>query len=411
MIDEPAGPLAGVFVLDLSRVLAGPWSTQILGDLGADVVKVERPDVGDDTRAWGPPFVRDADGKEGDAAYFLCANRNKRSISIDMANPEGAALIARLADQADVLVENFKTGGLKRYGLDYATLSARNPRLVYCSVTGFGQDGPYAARPGYDFMIQGMGGLMSVTGEGDGVPGAQPLRAGVAVADLFTGLYAANGVLAALLHARATGQGQHIDMALFDVQAAMLANQASNYFVSGQAPSRQGNTHPNLAPYQVFASADGALIIAVGNDGQFRALCEMLGAPALAKDPRFIDNASRVANRQALTAALAGPLVGETTAHWIVALEKAGVPCGPINTIDQVFAEPQALARHLVVEQTRDDVAGSIRTVASPLRLSVTPPSYRRPPPALGAHTREVLAERLGLDEAALARFTEMGAL
>ena len=413
MTDSPApsGPLAGTVVLDLSRVLAGPWATQILADLGAEVIKVERPGAGDDTRAWGPPFTTTADGERSDAAYFFAANRNKRSITVDMARPEGAALLRELAAKADVVVENFKTGGLKKYGLDYANLKAANRKLVYCSITGFGQDGPYAGRAGYDYMIQAMGGLMSITGQADGQAGAEPMKVGVAVADLFTGLYASNGILAALLHARATGQGQHIDTALFDVQAAMLANQATNWFVSGKAPGRMGNAHPNLAPYQVFGTADGALVIAVGNDGQFRALCGALGAEALGADPRFATNALRVANRAELIPAITALTVKRTTDEWIGALETAGVPCGPINTVDRVFEEPQAKARGLVVEQARADLAEPVRTVASPLRLSETPVAYRRAPPALGADTAAVLAERLGLDGAEIERLRAVGVL
>lgn len=403
------GPLSGVVVLDLSRVLAGPWATQLLGDLGAEVIKVERPGAGDDTRAWGPPFTTTTDGAKGDAAYFLCANRNKRSVTVDMARPEGAALLRRLAEGADVVVENFKTGGLKKYGLDYASLAGINPRLVYCSVTGFGQTGPLKDRAGYDYMIQGMGGLMSVTGQPDGAPGGEPMKVGVAVADLFTGLYASNAILAALLHARATGKGQHIDLALFDVQAAMLANQATNFFVSGNAPTRMGNAHPNLAPYQPFATSDGAVIVAVGNDGQFRSLCAALGAPGLATDARFPTNALRVENRLALAAVLAPLFLARTTDGWIAALEAAGVPCGPINTVDRVFAEPQAEARGLTVVQTREGLAEPVRTVASPIRLSETPVAYDRPPPALGQDTEAVLAERLGLSSDEIAALRETG--
>ena len=405
------GPLAGTFVLDLSRVLAGPWATQVLADLGAEVVKVERPGAGDDTRAWGPPFTKKADGSRGDAAYFFAANRNKKSVTVDMAKPQGADLIRALAAKADVLVENFKTGGLKKYGLDYASLREANPRLVYCSITGFGQDGPYAGRAGYDYMIQAMGGLMSITGQPDGAPGAEPMKVGVAVADLFTGLYASNAILAALLHARATGEGQHIDMALFEVQAAMLANQATNFFVSGEAPRRMGNAHPNLAPYQPFPTADGAVVVAVGNDGQFRALCAALGCTEAAEDPRFLTNALRVQHRAELAALLSRQTVERTTDDWIGALETAGVPCGPINTVDRVFAEPQAEARGLVVEQAREDLAGPVKTVASPIRLSRTPADYRSAPPALGAHTREVLGGTLGLDSAALDRLEEDGVI
>ncbi|NEX94147.1 CaiB/BaiF CoA-transferase family protein [Caulobacter sp. 17J65-9] len=403
------GPLAGVTVLDLSRVLAGPWATQLLADLGADVIKVERPGAGDDTRAWGPPFTATAEGERGDAAYFMCANRNKRSVTVDMARPEGAALLRELAAQADVVVENFKVGGLKKYGLDYDSLRQVNPRLVYCSITGFGQSGPYAERAGYDYMIQAMGGLMSITGQPEGSAGDEPMKVGVAVADLFTGLYASNGVLAALLHARATGQGQHVDLALFDVQAAMLANQATNFFVSGRAPQRLGNAHPNLCPYQPFATADGSIVVAVGNDGQYRALCKALGDEALGEDHRFLTNALRVANRAELIPLLTALTETGTTHHWIKALEAAGVPCGPINTIDAVFAEPQAKARGLVVEQAREDLAIPVKTVASPVRLSQTPVAYVTPPPALGEHTDQVLAARLGLSPERIAQLRAAG--
>ena len=402
MTERRSGPLAGVRVLDLSRVLAGPWATQLLADLGADVIKVERPGAGDDTRAWGPPFAERDDGSRGDAAYFFAANRNKRSLTVDMASPEGAALLRRLAEGADVLVENFRTGGLAKYGLDWESLHTANPKLVYCSITGFGHTGPLKDRAGYDYMIQAMGGLMSITGQPDGAPGGEPMKVGVAVADLFTGLYASNAILAALLHARATGEGQHVDLALFDAQAAMLANQASNFFASGEAPSRMGNAHPNLAPYQPFRTADGEVVVAVGNDGQFRALCVAVGEPALADDARFRSNADRVAHRADLATVLEARMRSLPTAAWIAAFEDAGVPCGPVNTVDRVFAEPQAEARGLVVEQTRADLAEPIRSVASPIRLSATPASYDAPPPALGAHTDEVLAE-LGLDAAEIA--------
>lgn len=385
------GPLDGVRVLDLSRVLAGPWATQMLADLGAEVIKIERPGVGDDTRAWGPPFTTRTDGAPGDAAYFLCANRGKKSVALDIATPEGAAIARDLAATCDVVVENFKTGGLKKYGLDHASLTAAHPKLVYCSITGFGQTGPRAHQAGYDYMIQAMGGLMSVTGQADGTPGAEPMKVGVAVTDLFTGLYASNAILAALMHARATGQGQHIDIALFDVQAAMLANQASNWFVSGVAPTRMGNAHPNLAPYQPFPCTDGMVVIAVGNDSQFRALATALGAREMGTDPRFATNALRIEHRAAMTAAVSALTAALSMQDLIAALEAAGVPCGPVNTVDQVFEEPQAVARGLVVEQTRDDLQGSVRTVASPLRLSKTPVTYDRPPPSLGEHTSEVL--------------------
>tara|TARA_R110001606_G_scaffold359994_8_gene512318 strand:- start:48366 stop:49604 length:1239 start_codon:yes stop_codon:yes gene_type:complete len=390
---QTPGPLSGVRVLDLSRVLAGPWATQTLADLGAEVIKIERPGVGDDTRAWGPPFTTKADGTPGDAAYFLCTNRGKKSVTVDIATPEGAATIRELAKTCDVVVENFKTGGLKKYGLDHAALTALNPRLVYCSITGFGQDGPDAHRAGYDYMIQAMGGLMSVTGQADGAPGAEPMKVGVAVADLFTGLYASNAILAALLHARATGEGQHIDIALFDVQAAMLANQATNFFVSGKVPTRMGNAHPNLAPYQPFPCTDGMVVIAVGNDGQFRALGKALGAPELGADPRFLTNALRIEHRAVLSAEVSALTAALSMADLMAALETGGVPCGPVNTVDQVFAEPQAVHRGLVVEQARADLDGPVRTVASPIRMSKTPVIYDRPPPALGQDTDEVLGE------------------
>ena len=387
----PSGPLSGVRVLDLSRVLAGPWATQMLADLGAEVIKIERPGVGDDTRAWGPPFTTKADGSKGDAAYFLCANRGKKSVELDLATPRGAEIVRELSKTCDVVVENFKTGGLKKYGLDHVALSAINPKLVYCSITGFGQDGPDAHRAGYDYMIQAMGGLMSITGQPDGAAGAEPMKVGVAVVDLFTGLYASNAIMAALLHARATGQGQHIDIALFDVQAAMLANQATNYFVSGKAPTRMGNAHPNLAPYQPFPCTDGMVVIAVGNDGQFRALAGALGSAGLGADPRFLTNALRIEHRAVMTAELSALTAGRTMHGLMAALEAEGVPCGPVNTVDQVFDEPQAKHRGLEVTQDRADLLEPVRTVASPIRMSVTPVAYNLPPPALGEHTGEVL--------------------
>ena len=392
------GPLSGVRVLDLSRVLAGPWATQTLADLGAEVIKIERPGAGDDTRHWGPPFTTTTDGAKGDAAYFMCANRGKKSVALDIATPEGAEAVRRLAATCDVVVENFKTGGLAKYGLDYAGLSAVNPRLVYCSITGFGQDGPDAHRAGYDYMIQAMGGLMSITGQPDGVAGAEPMKVGVAVVDLFTGLYASNAILAALWHAQATGEGQRIDIALFDVQAAMLANQATNWFVSGTAPTRMGNAHPNLAPYQPFPCSDGMVVIAVGNDGQFRALAKALGVEAMGVDPRFATNALRVQHRAELSPTLSALTAGFTMKGLMAALEAAGVPCGPVNTIDQVFEEPQAIHRGLTVEQSRSDLATPIRTVASPIRLSKTPVRYDAPPPKLGQDTEAVLASILGRD-------------
>jgi len=401
------GPLAGVVVLDLSRVLAGPWATQLLGDLGAEVIKIERPGAGDDTRQWGPPFATNADGSRGDAAYFFCANRNKKSVAVDIATPEGAQIVRDLAAQADVLVENFKVGGLKKYDLDFESLRQANPKLVYCSITGFGQTGPNAGRAGYDYMIQAMAGLMSITGETDG----EPMKVGVAVADLSAGLYASNAILAALLHARASGEGQHIDIALFDVQAAMLANQATNWFVSGEVPRRLGNAHPNLVPYQPFPTADGNVVIAVGNDGQFRALCTVLGASGLASDQHFAGNALRVEHRAELVGRLSTLTAAWPSADLFAALEGAGVPCGPINTIDQVFAEPQAAARELVIEQPRSGDAAPVRTVASPIRLSRTPVGSGLPPPRLGADTLEVLQRRLGLAASELETLQTSGAI
>ncbi len=396
---NPPRALDGVRVLDLSRVLAGPWATQILGDLGAEVIKVEKPGHGDDTRAWGPPFAQG-----GDAAYFTCANRNKQSVAIDVARPEGAALVQRLARRAHVVVENFKVGGLAKYGLDCPSLQALNPALVYCSITGFGQTGPLADRPGYDYLIQAMGGLMSITG----APDDEPMKVGVAVADLFTGLYASVAILAALRHAERTGEGQHIDMALYDCQVAMLANQASNFFVSGEAPGRLGNAHPNIVPYQVFSASDGRLVIAVGNDGQFRSLCRVLGLKPLADDARFARNAQRVAHRAELTDLLARTLAPLRVCDVIAALETAGIPCGPINSIDQAFAHPQSEARKLAWPLQRGDGA-TIATIASPLRLERTPPVGDRAPPRLGQDTDAVLADILGLSEAERIALREAG--
>lgn len=389
-----AGALDGVRVLDLSRVLAGPWATQILADLGAEVVKVEHPQGGDDTRGWGPPFVEREDGSR-DAAYYFVANRNKRSIALDISCPEGQEAVRRLAAQSQVLVENFKLGGLAKYGLDYNSLRQVNPALVYCSVTGFGQTGPDAKRPGYDYLIQGRSGLMSITGQPDGQPGAEPMKVGVATSDLSAGLYATIGILAALRHAERTGEGQHLDISLLDCQVSLLANQAQNYLVSGKTPVRLGNAHPNVAPYQVFESADGYLILAVGNDRQFAAFCHEAGVPALSEDPRFARNADRVANREALAEVIQPMMHQRSSDDWFRALEAASVPCGPINSIDKVFEDPQVLARDMRLDMPLPN-GTSVPQVASPLRLSATPPRYRTAPPALGEHTAEVLAE-LGL--------------
>jgi crotonobetainyl-CoA:carnitine CoA-transferase CaiB-like acyl-CoA transferase len=388
------GALSHLRVLDLSRVLAGPWAGQMLGDLGADVVKVERPEVGDDTRAWGPPWHGEVGGAPRESAYHLCANRNKRSITLELGEPADRDTVRALAQKADVLIENFKVGGLKRYGLDYASLSALNPRLVYCSITGFGQTGPYAPRAGYDVLIQGMGGLMSVTGRADHEPGAGPQKVGVALTDIMTGLHAAIAILAALAHREKTGRGQHIDLALLDVQVASLANQATNYLVSGKAPVRMGNAHPSIVPYQDFPTADGDLILAVGNDAQFARFCEAAGRPEWPRDVRYATNAERVAHRAELVPLIRQLTVMRTTAEWIALLEGAGVPCGPINRIDQVFADPQVQARGLTVDIAHP-ARGHVSVVANPVRLSETPVEYRLPTPALGAHTDEVLAEWL----------------
>jgi len=396
----PAGALANIRVLDLSRVLAGPWATQLLADLGAEVIKVERPGVGDETRSWGPPFLKDAQGCDtSEAAYFLCANRNKKSITVDFTKPAGAALIREIAKTSDVVVENFKVGGLKAYGLDYDSLRALNPRLVYCSITGFGQDGPDCNRPGYDALIQAVGGLMSVTGTppAEGNPGY--VKVGVAVVDLMTGLYASNAIMAALLHRHASGAGQYIDTALLDVQVACMANQASNYLVSGRSPGRLGSAHPNIVPYQDLPTADGAVMLAVGNDGQFARLCAALGVGELAGDPRFVTNTKRVENRAALIPLLSEASRRRTSAHWEKTLEAAGVPCGPINDLATVFEVPQVKHRGLRMTMPHA-AAGEVPLVASPLRLSASPVSYRSPPPLLGEHTESVLAEVLGLDEA-----------
>ncbi|WP_447771238.1 CaiB/BaiF CoA transferase family protein [Variovorax boronicumulans] len=399
MSTKPAA-LDGIKVLDLSRVLAGPWCTQILADLGADVVKIERPGVGDDTRTWGPPFVKDANGHDTDqASYFTSCNRNKRSVTIDMATPEGQALLQQMAAQADIVVENFKTGGLKQYGLDQESLRAANPRLIYCSVTGFGHDGPYAERAGYDLMIQAMTGMMSITGRPDGEPGGGPLRVGVALTDLFTGVYASTAILAALQVRDRTGEGQHIDMALLDVGMAILANQASAFLNTGKAPGRQGNTHPSLAPYQDFPTQDGSMLLAIGNNGQFARFCEAAGHAGWAADERFATNTLRVKHRGVLIPMMEELTRTRTTADWVALLEDKAVPCGPINDIAQAFDDAQVKARDLAVTLPRDagDGIASITGVASPLRLTATPPVLRRAPPALGQHTQEVLAE-MGVD-------------
>jgi len=402
------GALSHIRVLDLSRVLAAPWATQILGDLGAEVIKIEKPVEGDETRHFGPPFVKSADGTKGDATYFLAANRNKKSVAIDFAKPDGADLVRRLARRAHVVVENFKSGTLARYGLDYETLSAGNPALVYCSLTGFGHDGPRKDKAGYDYLIQGMGGLMSVTGQPDGAPGAGPMKVGVAVSDLTSGFYTAIAILAALLHQARTGEGQSIDMALFDCQVAALANQATNYLAGDMLPTRLGNAHPNIVPYQVFAAADGHLILAVANDRQFANFARAAGVSELARDPRFATNAARVAHRETLIGLLVPILRSRNASDWIGALEAANVPCGPINRIDQVFADPQAISRGLTIAMAHAD-AGELQLVASPLRLARTPPEYRLAPPRLGQHTAEVLRHELALGPEEIAALAAKG--
>jgi len=405
------GALSHLRVLDLSRVLAGPWSGQILADLGADVIKVERPGNGDDTRSWGPPFLRDARGENtSEAAYYLSANRNKRSVTIDFTQPEGQRLVRELAEKSDIVIENFKVGGLAAYGLDYQSLKALNPKLIYCSITGFGQTGPYAKRAGYDFMIQGLGGLMSLTGRPEGEEGAGPVKVGVALTDILTGLYSTVAILAALAHRDQTGIGQHVDMALLDVQVACLANQAMNYLTTGTPPRRLGNAHPNIVPYQDFPTADGDFILTVGNDGQFRKFAEVVGQPQWADDPRFATNKLRVANRAELIPLIRQATVFKTTAEWVSQLEKAGVPCGPINDLAQMFQDPQVVARGLAVTIPHP-LAGIVPQVASPIRLSETPVEYRRAPPLLGEHTEAVLSEVLGLDADAVHRLRSAGVL
>jgi len=385
--------LAGVRVLDLSRVLAGPWCTQTLADLGADVIKIERPGSGDDTRAWGPPYLKDGEGRDtSEAAYFLGANRNKRSLAVDLSKPEGQAIVRKLAGQVDVLVENFKVGDLARYGLDAQSLLAEHPGLIVCSITGFGQTGPYADRAGYDYAVQGMGGLMSVTGERDDLPGGGPQKVGVAVADLFTGMYSTVAILAALRHRDATGQGQIIDMALFDTQLAMLANLGSNYLCSGQAPGRMGNAHQNIVPYQVFEARDGHLILAVGNDRQFAKFCEIAGQPGWAADVRFATNAERVRHRAILVPMLEDAIRQRPRADWLAALEAAKVPCGSINSIAEALSDPQAQARSAVVAHDHP-LTPALRLIASPMKLSATPVQYRHAPPLLGQHSDELLRE------------------
>ena len=405
------GALSHIRVLDLSRVLAGPWAGQILADLGADVIKVERPVCGDDTRSWGPPFLKDETGQNTtEAAYYLSANRNKQSVTIDFTRPEGQRLVRKLVAKSDIVIENFKVGGLAAYGLDYASLKAVNPKLIYCSITGFGQTGPYAKRAGYDFMIQGLGGLMSLTGRPDGDEGGGPVKVGVALTDILTGLYSTTAILAALAHRDQSGVGQYIDMALLDVQVACLANQAMNYLTTGVAPKRLGNAHPNIVPYQDFPTADGDFILTVGNDSQFRKFAEVAGQSQWATDPRFLTNKLRVANRGELIPLIRQATVFKTTAQWVDELEAAGVPCGPVNDLAQVFDDPQVLARGLAIELPHA-LGGRVAQVASPIRLSETPVEYRRAPPLLGEHTAQVLQALLGMSGDEVAALKEAGVL
>ena len=393
---DQRGPLDGIRILDLSRVLAGPFCTQMLADLGAEVIKVERPGVGDETRTWGPPYVQDPEGEDTtESAYYLCANRNKRSVTVDFSQPRGVALVKRLLGRCDVLVENFKVGGLAKFGLAYEQLREEFPALVYCSITGFGQTGPYAHRPGYDMMAQGMGGLISITGEPDRPPSKVP----VAINDIMTGMYTAVAMLSAVRHRDLTGEGQHVDVGLLDVQVSWLANVASNYLVGGRIPRRLGTAHPNTVPYQVFPTADGFIIVAANNDGQFERFCGAAEALELLNDPDFATNALRVRNRDRLVPKVEAVTRTRGTAAWMEALEAAGVPCAPVNTLDQVFADPQVQARGMQIRMPHPLAGEDVRLVGSPIRLSGTPVSYRRAPPTLGQHTDEVLADVLGLGE------------
>jgi formyl-CoA transferase len=403
------GALSHIRVLDLSRVLAGPWCAQNLADLGADVIKVERPGAGDDTRHWGPPFAKDASGKETEeSAYFICINRNKRSITIDIAKPQGQEIIRKLAEQSDVVIENYKVGSLVKYGLDYESLKKNKPDLVYCSITGFGQTGPFAHRPGYDFIVQGMGGFMSVTGEADDFEGASPQKAGVAFADIFTGMYASSAILAAIIHRDHTGEGQHIDMALLDTQVAVMANVGSAYLTSHELPKRWGNASATIVPYQTFPTSDGWMIVAAGNDGQFRHFVTVGGEAHLADNPLYVSNPLRVQHRKQLVPLLEAMTRKKTKADWIASLEKANVPCGPINNMKEVFENPQVIARNLQINVPHPTVGG-MKLVASPMKLSKTPTEVRMAPPTLGQHTDEILHERLNLNDEAIHELRNKG--
>jgi len=403
----PAGALDGLKVLDLTRILAGPTCTQLLGDLGADVIKIERPDAGDDTRKWGPPYLKDADGEDrAESAYFLCANRNKRSVGIDLGRPEGQRLVRRLMAECDIVVENFKVGSLAKFGLAYEQVKDEFPGLIYCSITGFGQTGPYAPRAGYDYLAQGIGGIMSVTGDPDG----PPMKVGVGIADVMCGMYASVSILAALRHRDMTGLGQWIDLALLDTQVAWLINEGLNYLTSGKVPVRLGNAHPNIVPYQSFDTADGYFILAVGNDAQFGRFCEFAGLVELAADPRFVTNSRRIVNRQALIDLLVPALKQHPSKHWIDGLAKRGVPASPVNDIGEVFEDEQILHRGMKISVADDHAqGGAVDLIGNPIKMSATPVSYRRPPPSLGQHTDDVLRDVLGMDDAELQRLRKEG--
>ncbi|TGN39178.1 CaiB/BaiF CoA transferase family protein [Marinobacter confluentis] len=405
-----SGPLSHLRILDLSRILAGPWASQVLGDLGAEVIKVERPGIGDDTRSWGPPYLQGANGNNDLSAYFLTANRNKQSLAIDITHPEGQELVRKLVAESDVVLENFKVGGLKRYGLDYDSLKQINPKLIYCSITGFGLDGPYANRPGYDFLIQAMGGLMSITGHPDDEPGGGPMKVGVALTDIITGLYATIGVLAALSHRDRTGEGQHVETALLDVQVACLANQAMNYLTTGKAPTRMGNSHPNIVPYQDFPTADGNMVLTVGNDQQFARLCKALGHEDWASDERFATNRARVANRRELIPRLRQATVMRSTREWVEILDSSGVPCGPVNTLDEVFDDPQVLARGMKQTIAHPEL-GEVPMVGNPIKLKLTPVTYRTAPPLLGEQSTSVLGRIAGLSQAQIQDLRDRGVI
>ncbi len=406
---ENTGPLRNIRVLDLTRILAGPTGTQILGDLGADVIKIERPAGGDDTRQWGPPFLKDRDGNDSDqSSYFLAANRNKQSVAIDIAKPEGQALIRELASTCDILIENFKVGGLAKYGLSYDQLKDEFPGLIYCSITGFGQTGPYAKRPGYDYLVQGMGGMMSLTGEPDG----EPMKVGVGIADVVCGMYGVIGILAALNHRQLTGEGQHVDMSLLDTQVSWLINEGMNYLVSGNLPTRLGNAHPNIVPYQLFPTSDGHFILAVGNDGQFQRFCEFAGLDGVADDSRFRTNPDRLRNRDALVEIIRDATAQHSSAHWIDGLENCNVPSGPVNNLEQVFADPQVIERQMKMTMDHPHAqSGDVELIANPIKMSASPVSYRQAPPVVGEHTAQVLKSCLGVGDDDLARLLENGVI